>query len=535
MIDNPVLQEGGIHQSTTEMITVETPEDDAIPTSSPEEEDDEKWPSLYCCMIAAMASMNSCNIGYDIGVNTGLTESFQSGHPGQVYMTNVELEMCMGALNLTSIFGGATMFAISARYGRRGVFLVSQIVLLLGLVMSISSNNYYLIVGGKLISGFGVGFGFAVDPMYISEIAPKKFRGQLVSWCETGINIGILLGFCLSYACKGIQGNAQWKVMMSLGMVLPIIMIALVIFVIPESPRWLVMNGRKEEAVAILRRISSHSSDPNRGTVLVDELEADIKEELAASAGVTWSGLFADAINKRKLLCGVGVACTGSLTGINGIQYYLMIIFISVGITSTAERYQALILVGLAKLLTISVGGYGFDRVGRRPLLIASHLGMMAMLLVVACTSGGLVPESFGGGIGFAAVVVYVCFFSLGMGPGAWLIPSEVFSNDIRSKAMSVSTVCNRTLSLFVTVSFLSMKTALGPSGVYYVYAATTALSALFIYWVLPETKGLCLEQVHALFVPSQQEQEQGQGQKGDGEGKGANNPRVSNKLEFHM
>ena len=169
--------------------------------------------------------------------------------------------------------------------------------------------------------------------------------------------------------------------------------------------------------------------------------------------------------------------------------------------TSENEQFQALILVGIVKLLVISVGGYCFDIFGRRPLLIASNLGLSASLFLMAGTHNnrGHFPPKTVAIVGFLAVVSYVSFFSLGMGPGAWLVPSEVFSNDIRAKATSFSTFCNRTVAMFVAISFLSTETALG-FGAYLLYAFLTMSSAAYIYFMLPESRGKSLEQMHEVF-----------------------------------
>lgn len=467
----------------------------------PEQEEDPRWPPLYTRMIAAMAALNSCNIGYDLGVNTGLVASFQrESSGGSLYMSNGQLEIYMGAMSFSSIFGGLFMYTLTGPYGRRGVFLISQIILLLGLTITICSNEYGVLVFGRLITGYAIGTGFAVDPLYISEIAPKKYRGQLVSWSETATNVGILLGFVFSYVLRNVPGNAQWKYMISIGMILPAILIILVIFVIPESPRWLMMKGKKEEAAAVLERCS-HTSTPEQGAKLADELENDIKQELSATAGVTWISLFKDPINLRKMKAGVGVAVAGALTGIDGVQYYMFSIFEGAGITNEDEQFQALIFVGIVKLLVISVGGYCFDIFGRRPLLIASNLGLAMALFLMAGTHNnrGHFPPSAVAGVGFLAVVSYVSFFSLGMGPGAWLVPSEVFSNDIRAKATSFSSFCNRTVAMVVAASFLSMETSMG-FGVYVFFGCLTTASATYIYFMLPESRGKSLEQMHEVF-----------------------------------
>ena len=452
------------------------------------------WPPVYTRLLAVIASLNSCNIGYDLGVNTGLVESFQRCDGNSVCMTDFQVEVYMGALAFTSVFGGLAMFTVSAPYGRRGVFYVSQALLLVGLFVTIVSNTYEVLVLGRLIAGFAIGLSFTVDGLYIAEVSPKKCRGLLVSWSETACNIGILLGFCMSYALKDVPGNAQWKTMIGLGMILPVVLLVLVRYVMPESPRWLMMNGRKEEAGVILRNCSYSPYDNELAEKLADELDADIKEELAASAGTSWYSMFSDPITVKKLRAGIGVAVAGALTGIDGVQYYMFHIFEDSGMESDTEKFQGLILVGLVKLLVISIGGYGFDVFGRKPMLILSNLGISLSFIIMAANS---VHGS--GAVGLFAVVFYAASFSAGMGPGAWLVPSELYSNDIRSKAVSLTSFINRTIAFVVAISFLSMLNGMS-YGVYILFAIITSCSAMYIYVMLPESRGKTLEEMHEVF-----------------------------------
>ena len=462
--------------------------DDALATSLKKEDEEDNWPPIYTRIIACIASLNSCNIGYDIGVNSGLVYSFQRDGDDIVYLSDVQLEIYIGALAFTSIFGGLLMYKISNPYGRRGVFFLSQLFLLVGLTITICSNNYGVMIFGRLISGFAIGLGFTVDGLYIAEISPKKHRGLLVSWSETALNIGILLGFCSSYALKSVPGDGQWRSMIGLGMIMPCTLIVLIKYVLPESPRWLIMNGRKDEAGIILKKCTYSGAS---ATELVNELKNDIDQELAASAGVSWSSLFEDPLNRKKLTAGLGIAVASALTGVEGIQNYMLHIFEDSGIDEDDEQFQALILVGIVKVLVISVGGYSFDIFGRRPTLIASNLCLSASLFIMAGTHNA--------GVGLFAVIFYVSAFSLGMGPGTWLVTSEMYSNDIRTKAVSITTFVNRSISVIVVSSWLSLASGMG-LGIYVLFGLFTLGNAIFIYFYLPESKGKSLEQMQEVF-----------------------------------
>ena len=348
-----------------------------------------------------------------------------------------------------------------------------------------------------MIAGFAVGLAFSIDSVYISEIAPKKHRGQLVAWAETGVNIGINLGFVTSYAFRNTPGNAQWRIMIGLGMVLPCIMILLTIFVLPESPRWLLLRDRVDEAAVVLDTCSHPHQD---GKKLAVELQKDIDKELAASKGVTWSSLWTVPANRRKMRAGMGVSICGALTGIDGVQYYLLTILGSAGMAKN-KQFQALLIVGVIKLAMVSVGGYTFDKCGRRPGLIMSLLGISAALFLMAATHHNRIdlPDQEVVILAFVAVILYVSAFSLGMGPGAWLLPSELFTNDIRTNAISATIFVSRIIATIVALTFLSMEQAMG-FGTFIFFGLINIGSCLFVYLVVPETKGKTLEDMHELF-----------------------------------
>jgi hypothetical protein len=225
--------------------------------------------------------------------------------------------------------------------------------------------------------------------------------------------------------------------------------------------RWLVARGRKDEAAETLRACSD---DPDAdGARLAEAVHREIAEERAASSGASWYQLLfhSDAATQRKLVAGVGTAAAQELCGIDGVQYYLLAIFEVSGIDGISRQYQCLIVVGCLKVAMILVAAHLFDRNGRKPLLLASNVIMCGALVVLAA-SGTAVPY-----LSLAAVAVYVSSFSLGMGPGAWLVPSEVFSNDIRATAMSMATFVNRSIAFANTSVMLTLLTTMRPAGVF--------------------------------------------------------------------
>jgi MFS family permease len=153
-----------------------------------------------------------------------------------------------------AVLGALSAHEISDRLGRRRAFGVSGGVFIIGVLWTALSPNYANLMLGRLITGAGVGFGLAIDPLYISEVSPPQFRGQLVTWSETATNTGILLGFVAGAALQGVRSSVAWRVMLGLGAALPLVLIVLVFTVMPESPRWLVARGRDQEAAVILKK-----------------------------------------------------------------------------------------------------------------------------------------------------------------------------------------------------------------------------------------------------------------------------------------
>ena len=464
-----------------------------------------------CIAQPVQAAMNSINLGFDIGVNTDVGPALLASD--LIGCSEEKLELFMGSLNLWAIAGALAASLLADQLGRRKSFAVASVGFLVGVSCMATAQSFTQLMGGRVLVGLGVGFGFAVDPVYIAEISPPHARGRLVTWSEIGTNIGILVGWCAGYALSGLPPETSWRVMLGTGCVLPVVMLFLVAFVMPESPRWLIRMGRIDEAKSVLTRVNPPGADIDG---VVRSIQDNIVIETRESGSVTWHQMFHPTpALRRMLVVGIGVAVCQQLVGIDAIQYFLLFILKQSGVTSTDDQFRYLIMIGVLKLGCIFVAGALFDTRGRRPLMFASCAGMATAMLILAAHMASLSGESVsdgedtiaipracvswheghdvcaitagvkgdcietcidaptpfcaryaGGTIGIPppaasasdsdgntgssaaspifALCMYMMSFSLGMGPGAWLIPSEVFSNAVRAKAMSMATVANR-------------------------------------------------------------------------------------------
>jgi sugar porter (SP) family MFS transporter len=337
-----------------------------------------------------------------------------------------------------------------------------------------------------------------IDPLYIAEVSPAAHRGELVTWSEAAINVGIVLGFLSGIIFYGLNDNLEWRLMFAMGCILPICMIILSRTVMAESPRWLVSKGLDEEAKEVLKKIYPEGFDVN--PVAQDIKEALERERIAENA-VGWNMiLFPTPAIKRMLIVGIGTAVAQQAVGIDAIQYYLIDVLNESGIQAPKAQLGILMLLGVLKLLFVIIGSKLLDRRGRRSLLFVSLLGMVGANILTSISFFG---KNKGNNSTFAIVglALYLSFFSLGMGPGAWLIPSEIFATSIRAKAMSMATFFNRITATLMSSTFLSTANVMGWGGFFIMLAAISLVVFIFIYFLLPETKGRSLEDMSVYFA----------------------------------
>eukprot|EP00986_Skeletonema_menzelii_P018147 scaffold25709_cov137-Skeletonema_menzelii.AAC.4 len=394
------------------------------------------------------------------------------------------------------MIGALSSHWISDRLGRRWSFRIAAVVFIFGTVIQSGAAGYASLMFGRVFVGLGVGFGLAVDPVYISEISQAAHRGQLVTWSEIATNIGIVLGFLSGLVFSGVDENLAWRLMFSLGAILPCFVIYFATFVMPESPRWLVAKNRNREAREVLKMIYPDGYDVD---VIVTEIKDTIEKESIAEHAVGWDIiLFPSPAFKRMLMVGVGTAIAQQAVGIDAIQYFLVYILSQSGIESRNAQMLILVVLGLIKLGVIVIAGQLFDRKGRRPLIFVSLLGCAVSLFIVSMSFiGGASSEA----TAIFGLAMYLAFFSIGMGPGAWLIPSEVFSTMIRAKAMSVATFMNRVTATIMSSTFLSVATAMSWAGFFIMMAIVCIIILAWMYVYLPETKGRPLEDMSQYFA----------------------------------
>uniref|UniRef100_A0A7S0TCP6 Hexose transporter 1 n=1 Tax=Pseudo-nitzschia delicatissima TaxID=44447 RepID=A0A7S0TCP6_9STRA len=449
-------------------------------------------------VFALCAALNSCNLGYDIGVSTNAGPLVQS----EFGLSDVQRELFLGSLNFWSIFGSVFSHWICDVLGRRRAFQVAAIHFIIGVLILSVANGFATLMAGRFFLGIGVGFGLAIDPLYISEMTPAAHRGRLVTWSEMAINVGIVLGFCSGLVFYNVDENLEWRLMFGMGAILPMILIVVSEFVMAESPRWLVSKGRHEEAKVILQKIYPEGFD-------VDSVEKQIVQSLERdrlAEGVGWSMIRSPTpAIKRMLVVGIGVAVAQQAVGIDAIQYYLLDVLKDVlqededGREDKASKQVIYILcvLGLLKLFFVVIGSLLLDNRGRKKLLNVSLLGMCGACILISMSFIGETSSTFV----ILGLALYLISFSIGMGPVAWLIPSEIFPTSMRAKGMSIATFCNRIVATLMASTFLSTSNAIGWGAFFLLLAVVCVVVFVFVFFLLPETKGKSLEDMSLYFA----------------------------------
>jgi len=327
--------------------------------------------------------------------------------------------------------------------------------------------------------------------MYIAEIAPADIRGRLVSVNQLGIVTGILLIYFVNASIAGWHDEAWnsstgWRWMFGSG-VIPSIIFLVMLFFVPESPRWLASKERWHEAEDILTKVN--------GKQKAQQELSEIKETLNIEVG-TFSEVFKPGIRKA-LLIGVVLCIFSQVTGINAIMYYAPEIFKSTGDASGSALMQT-VLVGIINVLFTLVAIKYVDNWGRRALLLAGTAGMAVCLAIVG---GAFHFDMAKGYLVLIAILAYIAFFAISLGPLAFVVIAEIFSNRNRGKAMSVAIFFLWVSVFAVSQTFPMLLSSIGSAYTFWIFMIMSVLAFIFVKRMVPETKGKSLEEIEKYFM----------------------------------
>ena len=429
----------------------------------------------YSYRISSVTALSGFLFGFDTAIINGAIV-FLRRH---FHWTEIETEVAAGSLLAGCARGAGIAGALSDRFGRKIVLLLSAVIFAFSSVATALPNGLGEFVAARVVAGVAIGIASMLAPLYIAEVSPAAIRGRLVSMNQLAIVLGILVSYLVGWAMAGL-GEGSWRWMFAVAAV-PSLLFFGALFFVPESPRWLVKEGRRDEAAQVLARLGEPPSQ-------LREIERVIAVESGSLRQLLEKGL------RRPLVIGVTLAILQQVTGINTVLYYGSIIFTEqAGAASTSAALWANVLVGAMNLVFTVVALFTIDRLGRKVLLIsaAGGMGLSLTALGFVFTAGSVTPSRV-----LALILCYVACFSFGMGPGVWVVISELFPTRIRGRAMSLATVALWLACLLITLTFLSLVKAFTAAGAFWIYAFMCACTVWFVWKFTPETKGKNLEEI---------------------------------------
>ena len=432
---------------------------------------------VYVYFAAFAAALGGLLFGFDIAVINGAIIFLEK----QFRLTTFQTEIAASALLAGCVVGAGFAGALSDRFGRKKILLGAAVLFLVSSLGASLPRNLAQFTIARLLGGFAVGMESMLAPLYVAEISPPRIRGRLVALNQLTIVIGLLLAYLTSWLLSGL-GDQSWRWMFAAAIV-PSLLFLWAFARVPESPRWLVKQGRSAEARSVLARVGNGD---------VDRELKDIEDAVAEEQAVSLRQLLAPGL-RRPLIIAVTLAILQQWTGINIIFFYGSKIFAEHLAGQTASSALLFnVAIGFVNLIMTVVAMMIIDRLGRKPILLISAGGMGISML-----SLGILFRVAPGATAaiIALMVICVCCFAVGLGPGVWVMMSELFPTRVRGRAMSVATISLWSACVVLTLTFLSLLEALSYAA-FWIYAVMCAVTFLFVWRVTPETKGKTLEQI---------------------------------------
>lgn len=522
-----------------------------------------KTSTLYSVIISLIVALGGFLLGFDSAVISGATPFYKNYF--QLTSGSYLIGFSVAAIILGAILGNIVAGPLADRFGRKIILIITAALFSFCALGCALSHHITFFIIARIIGGFGVGMAILIAPMYIAEIAPKKLRGTLVTFNQLNIVLGISIAFFSNYFIQKhiTDPNINWRWMLGVG-VIPAFLYFVLLFIVPNSPRWLIIRNRDEEAKRVIRKVNGE----DQVAPVFNEIRESLEKVKNIEQG-SWREVFSKNM-KTVLIIGFGIAFFQQITGINAIFYYAPMIFEMAGGGKDAAFMQAAIL-GLTNVLMTLVSMALIDRLGRKPLLIIGSVGILISMTLVggafmnakykitfqsisnvqhdvlnseyknqepAMTEGlklmanktytsetaffneikvkvGAINYnhfkesilkntiSIHSALILIGLLLFVASFAISLGPVMWTLLSEIFPNKLRGSAISIVGFWNSIVSFSVTSIFPVQLESLGSSMTYFIYAFFGFLTLVFVLKYVPETKGKSLEELETTLIRS--------------------------------
>ncbi|MCF6222512.1 MAG: sugar porter family MFS transporter [Flavobacteriaceae bacterium] len=450
----------------------------------------------FLAKIAFVASLGGFLFGFDTAVISGTFGFIEQ----QFALSKIEVGWFGSSALVGSIFGAIIAGGLGDRFGRKPILILSGILFFISALGSMVPESFSFLISARLIGGIGVGMASVLAPLFISEFAPPSIRGRLIGLYQLALVVGILLAFFSNWYLLSISEtnplgltdgvlykstiDEVWRGMFGVEMI-PAFLFTVLLFFVPESPRWLIKAGYEQKGYSILAKISG---EENAQSELI-EINKSLNKEKGSLSELFKPGL------RLSLIVGVGLSVFGQFTGVNIIVYYGPIILEKAGFAlSNALQFQ--VAIGIINLVFTLIAIWKIDKWGRRPLLIGGMTVTFISLFIIAI----LFSLNISGLWIVIMLLVYMASLALSINAVIWVLIGEIFPNRIRGRAMSIATFANWSTNFVTAFIFPWYVAKIGMNAGFFTFAITSFIATIFFYKFIPETKGKSLEEIEKIW-----------------------------------
>ncbi|NCB24207.1 MAG: D-xylose transporter XylE [Bacteroidia bacterium] len=458
-----------------------------------------QYNTTYIFGITLVATLGGLLFGYDTAVISGAEKSIEAYLIKPLGLNSLIHGATVSSALIGCILGGMISGLLSNHWGRKKTLIFASLLFFVSALGSGYPEAFFFTKGEpsiallltfnfyRVIGGIGVGLASAVSPMYISEISPANIRGRLVSFNQFAIIFGMLVVYFVNWGIAFGQSiewinDIGWRYMF-VSEAIPAALFGILLFLVPETPRYLLLSNKDEKAKSVLRKLYANN-----------ETSQTIFQEIKQSVGQVTSRGKLFSYGKVVIIIGILLSVFQQFVGINVALYYAPRIFESMGAAKDASMLQTIIM-GLVNVMFTVVAILTVDKWGRKPLLITGSIGMsIGMFAISALAFNNIIGIST-----LVFIIIYTASFMMSWGPICWVLISEIFPNKIRGQAVAVAVACQWFANYLISSTYPAMMEFSGGM-TYGFYGLMAVLSALFVWKMVPETKGKSLEEMEKLW-----------------------------------
>ncbi|OJJ04809.1 hypothetical protein ASPVEDRAFT_54910 [Aspergillus versicolor CBS 583.65] len=477
------------------------------------------WKTYLMCAFAAFGGIF---FGYDSGyINgvmamdyfihefTGKNKADYVDDPDSFVISASNKSLITSILSAGTFFGALIAGDLADWFGRRTTIISGCAIFMVGVALQTASTTVALLVVGRLIAGFGVGFVSAILILYMSEISPRKVRGAIVSGYQFCVTVGLMLASCVDYGTENRTDSGSYRIPIALQLLWAIIL-ATGLFFLPESPRYYVRKGDVANAAKVLARVRGQPLESSYVKEELAEIVANNEYEMQmipqGGYFATWFNCFRGSIwspnsNLRRTILGTSLQMMQQWTGVNFVFYFGTTFFTT--LKTIKDPFLISMITTIVNVFSTPISFYTMEKIGRRPLLLWGALGMVICQFIVAIAGvvDGQNPQTVSAQISF--ICIYIFFFASTWGPGAWVVIGEIYPLPIRSRGVALSTASNwlwNCIIAIITPYMVDSDKGYLQSKVFFIWGSLCACAFVYAYFLIPETKGLTLEQVDKMM-----------------------------------